>query len=233
MFTDIKQYGALQQTNNGYYFDQSTGRLYGPNTTWKPLPENATQPTITPRSVILHSNAGLTPAKWWQLWVWASNASVTGEPHFDIDNDGNIGQFMSIYRRADCNFTANRWLHNGTYYGAISFETGDNGYPTLDTTPWNLNQLGSMVGVSTALACQYGTGCNEVVTWDGKGIDFHTKFPYLGVGKPAWTNVTGKTCPGKARKLQLAWIRQTVSDRVVAYIHRAEALGVAHGIPGL
>lgn len=237
MLTDIQQYAALQATNEGYYFNQDAGVLMGPKegnkTTWKPLPENTTQPTIIPRSVIHHSNAGATPAKWWQLWTWASNASVTGEPHFDVDLDGNIGQFMSVLRRADCNYTANRWLHDGKYYGAISIETGDMGYPTLDNTPWNWYQIQSICRIDTALAVQYGVGCNEVVAWDGKGLDYHTKFPYQGIGKPAWTNVAGKTCPGKARKLQMAGIRQNVSDRVVKYIQDCQRRGVPHGIPGL
>lgn len=233
MLTDIKQYAALQQTNNGYYYNQPGGILIGAKVTWKPLPENSTQPAIIPRSVIVHSNAGLTPAKWWQLWSWASNTSVTGEPHFDVDNDGQIGQFMSVYRRADCNYSANRWLHDGQYYGAISVETGDLGYPTLDQTQWNLEQVDSLVAIGTASQVQFGTGCNEVVAWDGKGIDYHTKFPYQGIGKPAWTNVAGKTCPGAARKLQMQGIRQLVSDRVGKYIDACKAFGVPHGIPGL
>jgi len=239
MFTDIHQYAALQEVNEGYYFQQGPGIFMGPRegsvAIWKPIPENNTQPLITPRSVILHTNAGTTPAKWWQLWGWVNNASVTGEPHFDIDNDGIIGQFMSINRRADCNYSANRWLSGDgtTYYGAISIETGDMGAVSLDVTPWNWVQVVGIVRVATALQCQYGTGCNEVIQWDGKGIDYHTKFPYLGVGKKAWTNVAGKTCPGKARKAQCAGIRQFVFDRVVAYIHSCQRRGVAHGIPGL
>jgi hypothetical protein len=239
MFTDLKQYAALQQTNGGYYFDQGIGRLMGPlnnsKAMWRPIPENETQPKITPRSVILHSNAGLNPAKWYNLITYWSNSTVTGEAHFDVDNDGYIGQAMSVFRRADCNYSANRWYsgHDGIYYGAISIETGDNGSATLELTPWNLPQIDSIVSISTALQCQFGTGCNEVVQWDGKGIDYHTKFPYQGIGIPAWTNVKGKTCPGKARKLQMQGIRQLVSDRVVAYIQKCQEFGVPHGIPGL
>lgn len=232
-FTDLHQFAALQKINEGYYFNQIGGILIGPRSNWRPLPENATQPTIIPRSVIHHSNAGTGGAKWYQLFSYWSNASVTGEAHFDVDTDGNILQAMSVNRRADCNYTANRWYYQDAYYGAISIETGDYGWMTLDATPWNFNQLASLIRIDTALACQYGTGCNEVVTWDGKGMDYHTKFPYLGIGKPAWTNVAGKTCPGRARKLQMAWLRQAVSDRVVAYINECKARGVPHGIPGL
>lgn len=239
MFTDIQQYAALQEVNEGYYFEQGAGILMGPRegsvAVWKPLPENNTQPLINPRSLILHTNAGNSPAKWWQLWGWWNNASVTGEAHWQIDNDGIMAQAMSIYRRADCNFSANRWFHSADqkYYGAISIETADNGAASVEATPWNWPQVQGIVRVGTALQCQYGTGCNEVLTWDGKGIDYHTKFPYQGVGRPAWTNAYGKTCPGKARKAQVSGIRQLVFDKVVAYIQSCQRRGVAHGIPGL
>jgi len=231
--TTIQHLNALQETNGGYYF-MERGRLFGPHANWKPIPENNTQPAIVPHSVILHTNAGSKPATWLNLHAWVSRADVTGEPHFQVDNLGHIGQFMSIERRADCNYSANSWrTSDGSLHGAISIETGDLGAATVETTPWNLPQVAAIIGICTAAAVQYGTGCNEVLKWDGHGIDYHTKFPYQGLTKPAWTNVRGKTCPGAARKLQTPYIRQQVAERVGAYINECRKRGIPHGIKGI
>lgn len=232
MLTDLRQYAALQEVNQGYYFDDG-GIAHGPNVTWSPLPENATQRPINPRSAILHTNAGSRPATWEQLKQSIINDGRGIECHFDVDNTGRAGQFMSVLRAADCNFNANFWMFAGKPYGAISFETGDLGSATVETTPWNVDQLATMIGLLTALAVQYGTGCNEVLKWDGGGIDYHSKFPYINKVVKAWTNVKGKTCPGKQRKLQLPFIRNEVATRVANYIARCGELGIAHGVPGI
>jgi hypothetical protein len=231
-FTDLKQYHALQLANDGYWFDLD-GRLHGAKITWAPLPENGTQPRIKARSLILHTNAGSRAATWRQLWTWLNSNGQTGECTFDIDNTGYAGQFMSAYRRADCNFDANSWTHQGTLYGALSIETGDNGVATLEQTPWNLEQLDTLICIGTASAIQLDTGCGEVFQWDGAGIDYHTKFPYYGPGIKAWTNKRGKTCPGTPRKRQLPFIRQQVANRVGTYMNHCTRLGVPHGIKGL
>lgn len=232
MFTDLKQYQALQETNDGYYFTPE-GVLIGEKITWAPLPENEIQTKIIPRSLILHTNAGTTPATWQNLRTWLTGPENNGECHFDVDNTGSAGQFMSVLRRADCNFDANQWTYQGKVYGAISIETGDEGHATLEKTPWNLPQVHTILCIATALATQFDTGCGEVLQWDGKGIDFHTKFPYVGPGVKAWTNVPGKTCPGTPRKRQVPYIRNIVAERVGAYMTRCAALGVPHGIQGL
>lgn len=238
MFDSLLQFQALQEVNEGHWFDPANGALVGPLSNWKPIPENSTQSKIEPYSLILHSNAGLTGASWYNLWAYMNRSDVTGEPHFDIDMNGNLVQAMSIFRRADCNASANQWtkiLPNGTRVsvGAISIETGDNGSASLDNTPWGLGQLSGIIAIGTALACQYGTGCNEVLTWDGHGIDYHTKFPYIGIGQKAWSIYAGKTCPGRARKLQTPWIRQAVAERVINYITQCNNERIPHGIAGL
>lgn len=230
--TDLRQYNALQLANKGYWFDVD-GILHGDKITWKPLPENATQPVIIPRSIILHTNGGSKPSTWENLWTYCNQPGITLDPHFDVDNSGRAGQFMSVLRRGDCSFDANSWTWNGKLYGAISIETGDQGAATVNTTPWNLDQLDTLIAIGTASAVQFDTGCNEVLAWDGKGIDYHTKFPYQGKGVKAWTNVYGKSCPGKARKLQLPYIRQEVANRVANYINLCAGFGIPHGIAGL
>lgn len=232
MLTDFRQFQALQLVNDGYWFSPD-GIAHGPNVTWSPLPENETQKDIIPRSAILHTNGGATPATWQSLKKWLMSTGNNGECHFDVDNTGAAGQFMSVLKVADCNFNANYWKYQGKAYGAISFETGDLGHATLDKTGWNLDQLATMCGLLTALAVQFGIGCNEVLKWDGGGIDYHSKFPYINSVIKAWTNVKGKTCPGKQRKLQLPFIRNEVATRVANYVNKCNEFGVPHGIPGL
>lgn len=232
MLTDLRQYDALQQVNAGYWFDPE-GVLHGENVTWAPIPENNTQPTIIPHSAILHSNGGPVAATWQNLRGFMGTDKETKECHFDVDNSGQAGQFMSVLRRADCNFDANLWMYNGKAYGAISIETGDHGAKGLDTTGWNFAQLATLSAILTAAAVQYEIGCNEVLRWDGKGIDYHTKFPYLGPGIKAWTNVAGKTCPGKQRKLQTPFLRNEVATRVGNYMNKCAEIGVPHGLTGL
>lgn len=228
-FTDMRQYHALQEVNNGYYFD-TNGRLFGDKITWAPLPENNSQPKIIPRNLILHTNAGSNPATWEQLRTYLNSVGQNGECHFDVDNSGRAGQFMSVFRRADCNYDANSWTYQGKLYGAIAIETGDLGGKTVETTPWNNDQIDTLIAIGTASAVQLDTGCNEVLSVYGKGIDFHSKFPWTGGYLPSWTNVPGKTCPGKQRKLQVPYIRGAVANRVAAYIQFCEKIGVPHGI---
>ena len=231
--THMKQFQALQETNEGYYFDD-TGRLYGPNVVWSPLPEDKTQPAIIPHSMICHTNAGNNKATWKQLWSWLNSAGNTGESHFQGDMDGTLAQYMRVTVRADCNWKANSWKHtDGKQHGAVSFEMQDNGAASLNTTPYTVGQIKSLVGAGTALAVQWGITCYAPRAWNDHGIDYHSRFPYVNPWTPAWTNVKGKTCPGTARIRQMPGVRQFVGERVVAYIGRCQELGVPHGIAGL
>lgn len=233
--TDMRQFVALQSVNNGVYFEHS-GLLKenGDRITIYPLliEENKTQPTIEPHMSILHTNAGTKPASILNLWCWINNPANTGEPHFQIALDGGIGQFMLVTRRADCNFNANSFMKDGRLRGAISFECADTGAEFVETTMYTNAQLESIISVCTALAVQFGTECGECLTWDSKGIDFHTRHPYINAWTKAWTNVKGKTCPGALRKRQLPFIRAEVSNRVIAYVNKCDDLGVASGIKG-
>lgn len=193
----------------GYYVRD--GVLHGPKVTYKPIPEAATQPKITPRSVILHSEAGPRYTPLQNLWNYIRRADITGEPHFLVDRDGTVWQAMPVTVRADNNYRANRWIHDGRAYGAVSFETSDEGWPTLDRTPWNAAQLAAIVGATAALCCTYGIACTAPARWTDSGIGHHVLFPN------DWTNVRGKTCPGRARIAQMDWIRREVAVMVAAY----------------
>lgn len=208
----------LRIVNDGYNFTAGGLLVGNPNAiTQLVMPEATSQPPIRPRNVILHTNAGPRMTPWEALVTYWRRADITGEPHFQVDMAGRIVQAMPVTRRADCNAKANRWLANGTYYGAVSFETQDEGYPTLPTTPWTLPQLSAMIGALTALVVQYGVKCTAPATWDDSGIGYHSQFPQ-------WSIYKGKTCPGAARIRQMDHVRQQVQTRVAAYINTGGTL---------
>jgi hypothetical protein len=214
--TGVKYLDALEQVNKGYYINVQD-RLVGPGVVARLIPENNTQPLIVPRNVILHTNAGTSGAK--SLYSWITRATVNGEPHFQVAKDGTIEQYMELNKRADCNFSANRWLDvkSGVWYGGVSFETQDGGVATLNRTPWSFQQMDALVGSLTAICVTYGVHCVQPATWDGSGIGHHSLFPFQGVGSKAWTNVRGKTCPGAARIAQMDEVRRQVQHRIAAY----------------
>jgi hypothetical protein len=193
----------------GGYVINDNDLLVGPNVITALLPEDATQPKITPRAGILHSNAGGSPSRWQQLRAFLLRASET-EPHLQHDMDGTIAQLMRYTTRADCNYKANRYLFAGTYYGALSHETADLGAKTLDVTPWPLPQFAGLVGSLTCEAIVYRIRCTATTTWQDSGIGYHSQFP-------EWSVYKGKTCPGRARILQMDGLRAAIADRVAKY----------------
>lgn len=218
---------------NGYWLD-ANGWIRGGVANPQPvLPEagpvdQGGQPVIHPRSVILHSNAGPRKTAWASIVKYWRRKDVTGEPHFQVhgvDAGSNLAaaslvQAMPLNRRADCNAKANSWWRhrpNGTpvRVGAISFETEDRGYPTLDTTPWSIAQLHAMIGAITVICVVYGVACSDVPTWDGTGIGFHSRFP-------EWSIYKGKTCPGAARIRQMDSIRAAVAENLAKFSHETD-----------
>lgn len=213
--TDGQTYGDVLKFITGGFTINPNHIVEGPGLTYRPvLPEAVEQPIIEPRNAILHTNAGGTSSK--SLWAWITRKDVTGEPHFQIGYL-NSEQYMPLNRRADCNYSANRWLENGHWYGAISFETQDNGGATVETTSWSLAQITMMVNILTCLAVVYGIQCTQPSAWNASGIGHHSLFPFQGIGSKAWTNVRGKTCPGRARKAQMDYIRGAVANNLAAF----------------
>ena len=195
--------------SGGHILD-SEGFIFGPNAFPSPIPENLTQPAIKPELIILHSNAGPTYSKWQALIAFIKRADVDKDFHFDVDLDGKAAQAISIFRRADCNYKANRFLKNGKWCGAISFETADKGYPTLENTEWNFAQLETLIGFSFLFCVACSISCQACPSPYSSGIDYHSKFK-------EWSNVTGKTCPGAARIRQMDYVRTEVAKRLAEY----------------
>lgn len=211
---DNQSYGDVLAFITGGFWIDPNHIVHGPNLAYRAIPEAATQPKIKPRSAILHTNAGGSSSK--SLWAWISRASVTGEPHFQIGYTGSE-QYMPLDVRADCNYSANRWLEAGQWFGAISFETQDSGGASVEITPWTTEQVRMMVNILTCICVVYGVQCTQPGTWNASGIGHHSLFPFQGVLSKAWTNVRGKTCPGRARKAQMDFIRAEVANNLAAF----------------
>jgi len=180
----------------------------------KPLPEASTQAFIDPKSVILHTNGGRHKAPWWAIWNYMARPDVVIECHSQVDMDGTLAQAMPFNRRADCNYKANFWRKDGKAYGALSFETQDNGSATLATTPWTLAQFETLADAIAVQCIAYKIPCSVTTKWDGGGIGYHSQYS-------EWSTFKGKTCPGPARIRQMDALRQRVAEKVARYYFEA------------
>lgn len=208
--SNSKENVALYLTHGKLLMD-SEGWLYGEGVIVAPIPEAATQPIIEPRLAILHTNAAPKYTKPEALIAYWRRADITGEAHFQNDYSPQLTQALPVTRRADCNYKANSFVKNGRLEGAISYESADDGYPTLPTTPWNLNQLESFcASLFLIKVCYPNLWCTSPTAWDDRGIGYHSQFK-------EWSSFTGKTCPGAMRIRQMDYIRQEVQLRVAEF----------------
>lgn len=199
----------LEYITGGYYINKDH-LIVSPHVQVELVePEASTQAIIDPHLAILHSNAGPARTPWQNLITYWRRKDITGEAHFQIGTT-RTAQAIPLNRKADCNYKANGFWKDGRFYGAISFETEDNGYPTLDTTPWTLTQLRDMIGILTCICVVYGMWCTAPAAWNDTGIGHHVLFK-------EWSSYTGKTCPGAARIRQMDYIRQAVADKLAQY----------------
>lgn len=154
-----------------------------PGARWRPLPENRTEPRITPTQVIVHSavdHPGPT-----SLYGFFAREDVYVESHFFVKFDGTVEQYIDTERQADANRRAN--------WRAISIETEDDGDP--DNTPWSTAQVEAILEIILWAHEVHGVPLEPCSTWDAPGIGFHSMF-----GAPSeWTPAAGKTCPGRIR----------------------------------
>lgn len=150
---------------------------------WRPLPEHASQQRIRPTQMIAHSIVGSARS--------AYNYFLNGtsiESHWIMTKAGEVWQLMESDRRADANYMANRWA-NGT--GALSMETEDNSNPDRD--PWTHAQVRGLIDWFRWGHQTFGIPLELPVRPADPGIGYHTLHPNH------WTNVRGKTCPGRVR----------------------------------
>jgi hypothetical protein len=192
------------------YYVNSQHMLIGPGVRHElVMPEAQTQPDIYPWSVILHSQSGPARTPWERLVAFMRRADIGMEAHFLVNMDGTTIQTMPLNKRADCNFRANRWgvpfMGDTLHVGAISFETQDDGHPTLATTPWTPPQTEAIASAVAAIGHKYGVPYTSPIAWNDRGVGFHSQFR-------EWSSFTGKTCPGAARIRQMDWIRRRAAE---------------------
>jgi hypothetical protein len=203
-----------------------------PAATYTPLPEAATQETITPVLVIYHTIVGSASGA---ISVMG-RADWPGESHLVLPYQAQPVQLMPFDRRADCNWQVNSWItqHDipmahgvivprGTRCGAISIETEDDGTP--HDTPWTPSQCEHLAKFSAwayehlhipldrpASPFHAGTGyhslpgLNRLASWEPNAKPPYGTFTDSR-GRVVnvynpWTNTVGKACPGPARIAQ-------------------------------
>lgn len=195
------------------------------------LPENETQPSITPTQVILHSAVDAPGPT--SLFPYFSRVDVVLESTFFIKLDGVVEQYMDTEVRADANYHANR-RPDGT--GAISIETEDDGNP--NQRPWTEAQLKAIEELLEWIWKTHKTVPRRVcASHSGPGIGYHSMW-----GAPSeWTPVEGKTCPGTIRIKQwneviVPWINSpafTPKEHGMAQLIRNQESGAVLFVDGL
>lgn len=164
-----------------------------PYAAWMPIPEAATQGPITPRLLVLHSQAGPALTSLESLWKYVARDDIHIEPTFILDLDGRMAQLVDVFTKADCQYKANGF--------ATSVETQDRGAATLYTTPWSTQQVQQLAGLAAwmHLHPRIRLPLLPAAKWDGTGVGPHRQFP-------EWSVYAGKTCPGDARVAQIPQI---------------------------
>lgn len=139
---------------------------------WKPYnPERF----ITPRVVIVHTNA-----------VNAEDPNSAGglSWHFQVGEHGTVYEHRDTATRAAANYQANNF--------AISIETWDGGNP--EGNPWNAEQMNALVALVGWCCDTHGIPRHIPNAWDGTGVGFHRMHS-------EWNNPV-HSCPGNTRAAQ-------------------------------
>ena len=156
----------------------------------KLIPPGSSDPRIKARIGILHVDAGNAET----LYGWFNGPSGGIESHGFIKKTGTLEQYRDTDWEADANYLANPF--------ATSWETQGFG-----EGEWTDEQLAMIKRVMRWEAKADGIPLRVCQRWDDPkgGWGFHTMFPQ-------WSNVSGKTCPGKDRIVQfnrvlVPWLR--------------------------
>lgn len=176
-----------------------------PGATWKPLPQNTTQPTIQPVGAVLH-----TAVMDHSPWSFFRSASADGvESTFYVGEHGEVEQFMDTARRADCQLDGNSWLAgDGRRYGFVSIESWDGGHP--ETTPWTAQQVDALVSLLAWLARTHKFPPIKATGPRGRGIGYHAQFTDPDNSKALeWNH--HHSCPAAKRIAQVPGIIRRVA----------------------
>jgi hypothetical protein len=143
------------------------------------LPQNQSQPLITPVGAVTHTAVDSPAAN--SLYWWFRNPSAKGaESHLWLRKDGVFEQYMHFDRRADAQFDGNK--------DRISIETEDDGDPL---TPWTQAQQESLLRLMEFLEDEWSIPVTIPLNYLAKGWGWHSQF---------WNWAKdGHTCPGPVR----------------------------------
>lgn len=176
--------------------------MFYPKAKKKLIPAGASDPEIIPVGVVLHVAASRAKT----LFGWFNGPSGGVESHLYLRRYGKWEQYRSLTREADAQYKGNSWIGpDGRRYGFISVETAG-----LGKGRWNKRQLAELQDFLAWASKRFDFPLRVVKTAQPDspakgGIGYHTQFE-------AWSNVSGKTCPGPRRKVQFArvlvpWMR--------------------------
>lgn len=175
------------------------GDHWYPHAEQQPIPENYTQPVISPRGYMLHTMAGPRSTDPESLVKYMARSDINGECHQVLGYTKCI-QVVAFNVRADNNYKANSWWENGTLYGFVSVETQDDGANNnVEDDPWNPFQIEHLAGTAAFLHLRYGIPLDRCTSWTDGGVDGHRAFP-------EWSKWVGKTCPGQTRWEQIPFV---------------------------
>lgn len=202
---------AVARWLSGDYWIDANHILHsgGDELLYKPITTEAwTQPKIVPTTAIFHTFGGPGKTAINDLWKYINRPDVVLDVHLilgGVDDElpyrAPMIQALPFNVRSDCSYKANPF--------ALTVESQDRGHATLNTTPWSLTQLNSLVGVAFLWCICYGVWCTVPATWDDSGIAQHNLFPQ-------WS-VEAHSCPGAARTRQMDHIRARVSEKVAEW----------------
>jgi hypothetical protein len=145
------------------------------------IPPGASDPRITPRIAILHTDGGNV----YNLGPYFDGPSGGIESHFHVAKDGHLFQYRDTDWEADANYRANPF--------AISIETQGTGYEE-----WTPGQIETICRLLTWLNKTHAIPLRMCNRWDGEGIGYHIQF-----GSPGMWTPTAKICPGPKRIAQI------------------------------
>lgn len=172
---------------------------------WKPIAANATQPTIKPVGLVLHTAVSNSNAlKPWSDIEW----------HFYVGKNGELTQFMDTTRRADCQRDGNSWVKGGARYGFLSVETWDgagsvwDGKNTAKCPRWTDAQVNTLAKLGAWLHDTHGIELIKATAPQGKGIGWHAQF--TGSGFPRWNS--NHACPAAQRIAQFPSVLKAMQD---------------------
>jgi len=174
-----------------------------PLAAWRPLPEFASEPLITPTQLIFHTMVGTLAG----TEAMFRDRSVL-ESHYGLGcmrcpTGAALWQWMQLDRQADANLTANVRAH--------AIETCDHFTGgTYPNPPWDTDQLRMLIALGRWEVDHFAIPRRVCRTPDDPGLGWHgmwdnTRFE-LADGTTPWTSSAGKTCPNPTRRAQLLTI---------------------------